>query len=84
MASARRKVTGSRAGWVGPLKICLAPDLDRCTARVTGDEYYADRYWRPKKYWEWQDRILLTPTRPGEVNVGPLETVRTRRDDGGR
>lgn len=79
LVSTRRQVTGSRVGWVGNLSICLDPSEDSCSAVVTGEQYYADRYWKPNEYWEWQDRILLTPRATGEVDVGPLETVRQQR-----
>lgn len=76
LVTTRRKVTGSRAGWVGNLAICIDPP--DCTARVSGEQYYADRYWRPKKYWDWQDRIILTPRRDGNVDVGPLEVMQPK------
>lgn len=81
LVTASRRVTGSRLGWVGNLTICMEPSAGRCGTLVTGEQYYADRYWNPAKYWEWQDRILLTPTNSGEVEVGPVETVRPQ--DGG-
>jgi hypothetical protein len=78
LVSARRKVTGSRVGWIGHLSICIEPSLGSCGTTVTGEQYYADRYWKPGKYWEWQDRILLTPERTGEVEVGPVQPMRPR------
>jgi len=75
LTSARRKVTGSRVGFVGALAICIDPAMGKCGAVVTGDQYYDDRYWVPAQYWEWQDRIILTPDPEGEVNVGPLDVV---------
>lgn len=77
LTSARRKVTGSRVGFVGALAICIEPVMGRCSATVTGEQHYDDRYWVPAKYWEWQDRIILTPDTEGEVNVGPLDVVRS-------
>lgn len=74
----RMRVTGSRAGWVGHLSICLDPGPEGCQAAVTGEQYYADRHWRPEKYWEWQDRILFTPAPKGKVKIGPLEPVREK------
>lgn len=76
LGSGRRNVTGSRAGWVGPLSICIAPTQGKCAATVTGDQYYADRYWRPAQYWAWQDRLILTPEPRGDVQVGPIDVVR--------
>lgn len=75
LSTARRRVTGSRAGWVGNLSICLEPSHNSCRVTVTGEQYYADRYWVPRKYWEWQDRIILTPQRDGDVKVGPVEAT---------
>jgi hypothetical protein len=76
LVTTRRKVTGSRAGWVGNLSICISPP--DCSVTVTGEQYYADRYWRPKKYWDWQDRIILTPRKEGGVDVGPLEVMQPK------
>lgn len=70
LVTARRKVTGSRTGWVGNLSLCM--DYPACSVQLTGEQYYADRYWRPNKYWEWQDRLILTPGPEGKVDVGPL------------
>jgi len=75
LTSARRKVTGSRVGFVGALAICIDPAMGKCGAVVTGDQYYDDRYWVPARYWEWQDRIILTPEPEGEVNIGTLDVV---------
>lgn len=77
----RSRVTGSRVGWIGNLSICLDLSMGSCGATVTGEQYYADRYWQPEKYWEWQDRILLTPERTGDVKVGPVQPVRPRDND---
>lgn len=82
LSTARRRVTGSRAGWVGNLAICIEPAHGSCVVTVTGEQYYADRYWIPRKYWEWQDRIILTPQRPGDVRVGPVEAARSPASDG--
>ena len=75
LRTGRRNVTGSRAGWVGNLSICIDPDMGKCGAVVTGEQYYDDRYWLPEQYWQWQDRILLTPVPTGEVNVGPVDVI---------
>lgn len=81
---ARRNVTGSHVGWIGNLSVCVDPSVGSCGAAVTGEQYYADRYWIPKKYWEWQDQIILTPGRTGEVKVGPVEPVREQTSDGNK
>jgi len=78
LKSGRRKVTGSRVGWIGTLSICIDPDMGRCGAVVTGDQYYDDRYWVPAQYWKWQDRIILTPLPAGEVHIGPVDVVDPR------
>lgn len=80
LRSGRRNVTGSRAGWVGPLSICIAPTQGKCTATVTGEQYYANRYWMPAQYWAWQDRLILTPEPGGDVQVGPVDVVRPDED----
>ena len=62
-----RKVTGSRVGFVGNLKIMLPDGI-----QITGDDYYQDRYWKPRAYWAWQDRTWGKPP-TGKATVGELE-----------
>jgi hypothetical protein len=71
--SARRKITGSRTGFVGSLKV-MVPGPGGDWISLDGSTYYADRYWRPKDYFEWQDQIMRTPQQ-GVVDVGPISTA---------
>ena len=71
----RRKVTGSRVGFVGNLTIVpFTGPLAGTGMTVTGEEYYADKYWKPDAYWAEQDRIWEAPLR-GRVKVGELENA---------
>ncbi|HEY0504857.1 MAG TPA: hypothetical protein VGD42_15350 [Lysobacter sp.] len=69
-----RAMTGSRVGIVGNLSICLRRDAGECDVTVRGEHYYADLYWKPERYWAWQDGLLRTPSREdGRVEVGPVQ-----------
>lgn len=71
----KRNVTGSRVGYVGNLTIIpFTGPLAGSGMAVSGDEYYAKKYWEPKFYWEYQDRLWKAPLR-GRVLVGELEDV---------
>jgi len=61
----RRLITGSRVGFVGPLKIHYRG------GDIGGDVFYQDKYWHPARYFEWQDRVLSAPP-TGTVEIGPL------------
>jgi len=77
----RRQMTGSRVGFRGALQITMAGP-NGLPITVTGDQYYADRFWRPEAYWAWQDEIWQAPLR-GRVDVLPLRRVdedEARRD----
>lgn len=80
MRIVRNRVTGSRVGWIGNLSICLKSIGPVCIEQRTGEQYYADRYWKPEQYWRWQDEVLRTPDRDGRVDVGAPKPVPT---DGG-
>lgn len=69
MRSERRKLTGSRTGFVGALKV-LVPSAGGWT-QLDGSQFYNPRYWDPDKYFAWQDRIGRLPPQ-GVVRVGPL------------
>jgi hypothetical protein len=77
----RNSATGSRLGWIGNgLDIHNTDSLadigaGRSPALVSADAYYADRYWKPEAYWEWQDQILRTAPREGSVDIGQLQTM---------
>lgn len=70
-----RKVTGSRTGYVGGLSILpFTGPLAGKNIYISGDRYYAAKYWQPEKYWELQDAIWKAPLK-GRVQVGDLENV---------
>lgn len=68
----RRKITGSRTGFVGALTIMI-PGATGWTT-VSGDTYYADHYWKPKEYFAWQDKVWSAPPQ-GVVDVGPVSAA---------
>ena len=43
---------------------------------LDGSTYFADRYWRPKDYFQWQDEIMGAPQQ-GTVDVGPISAANT-------
>lgn len=65
----RRRITGSRTGFVGALQIVI-PTLSG-DITVDGASYYHPDYWQPERYWAWQDKGWKDPPR-GVVDVGPL------------
>src|SRR5690606_33085954 len=65
----RRKITGSRVGFVGALSVYVP--FEGGWKRLSGTEYYDDKYWVPAKYFAWQDRIGQLPP-SGVVEIGPL------------
>jgi hypothetical protein len=71
----RRRVTGSRVGYVGNLTIVpFTGPLSGTGMTLSGDAYYAPRYWEPEKYWQLQDTIWKAPLK-GRVRVGDVENV---------
>lgn len=69
----RNQVTGSRVGWLGPnLKMYLPGEVGPRIAET----YYAEHFWQPRQYWAWQDQMILTPEKSGDVKVGPAEQMR--------
>lgn len=73
----RRKMTGSRVGFVGNLIIQIPGPAGWMT--IGGDTYYADRYWKPQEYFAWQDRVWSAPP-SGVVDVGELRSESTEGD----
>lgn len=85
----RRKITGSRTGFVGNLSVIeltgpAAAVMDLSSLRSghvsggrDGVHVYADKYWVPEHYWELQDEIWRAPVRRPEVKVGELDPVRS-------
>lgn len=72
----RRAATGSRVGFRAGLRIQL-PGPGGAPITVRGDQYYADKYWKPEQYWVWTDEIWSRPP-TGRVDVGELERVQAR------
>ena len=66
---ARKRITGSRVGFVGSLTIEIPGPAGNI--RIRGDEFYNPTYWRSDRYWAWQDE-LWRDARPGIVDVGPV------------
>ena len=69
----RRKSTGSRTGAVGALQIRI-PGPGGVWHTVSGQEYYAERFWEPAEYWAWTDQAWKDPP-SGRVDVRPIEKV---------
>lgn len=73
MRRARKNVTGSRLGFVGYLTIVPNSGLlGGSGVSLSGEDYYAPRYWQPDAYWRLQDEIWRAPPR-GRVRVGEVE-----------
>lgn len=69
LRQAKTGTTGSRAGFVGNLRIEIQTPAGPRTVR--GDEFYAKEFWEPALYWKWQEDSWNAPA-AGEVEVGPL------------
>ena len=69
----RTKVTGSRVGFVGNLKI-LVPGPTGEWTWVRGQDIYEPRLWQSYEYWQWQDETWRASPR-GVVEIGPLSTT---------
>ena len=69
----RRKITGSRTGFVGNITIIpQTGPLAGTGMTLSGEQYYAKKYWVPEHYWQLQDEIWRAPAR-GRVRVGEPE-----------
>lgn len=67
----------------GPLTQAGAGDLNLSNPpvmTVSGEEYFADRYWVPDQYWQMNDRMWNAPVRTGHVDVGTPDPL-PREDD---
>ncbi|MEO8001604.1 MAG: hypothetical protein ABI644_06985 [Arenimonas sp.] len=75
---AKTHVLGSRVGYVGYSHLCLdmtglePTDLLVCKDKVDGSDYYQDKFWKPKDYWQWQDIAWKDPA-VGTVSIGKLQ-----------
>ena len=70
---ARSQTTGSRTGFVGALKVMISTGGGGFM-EVDGSQYYASKYWEPKEYFTWQDKVWADLPR-GQVDVGDVESV---------
>ena len=66
---ARKRITGSRVGFVGSLTIEIPGPAGNI--RIRGEDFYHPTYWRSDRYWAWQDE-MWRDARPGTVDVGPV------------
>lgn len=73
MRREQRRMTGSRTGFAGNLKIYV-PGPNGVDEQIDGSKFYDERYWDPDKYRQYQDSIWMTP-RVGRVDVGTATTV---------
>ena len=64
-----RNVVGSRTGFVGAVNIYIEG-----YGEIPASQYFAPKYWDPKQYREWHDRVWQKPL-TGRVKVGDVETV---------
>lgn len=73
----RKSATGSRTGYVGFLEIIpMTGPMANSGMRIRGDEYYADKYWKPAQYFALQDTLWNAPPPNGKVTVGEVEVDR--------
>lgn len=78
---ARNRMTGSRVGMVGNLRIEI-PGPGGVPHTIDGSHYYAEKFWDPETYQAWQDAIWTKP-RVGRVDIGDVEPLR-RASEGGK
>ncbi len=71
----RRQVTGSRTGYRGALQISLRMPGGGWFS-MTGDEFYADEFWKPEIYFEWKKQVWREAQK-GIVEVGPVDAEST-------
>lgn len=74
MQRGRLQVTGSRLGRVGQMTLEINAGGGE-VLRVSPTRYYADRYWQPEQYWQWQGEVLESLGREGTVGVGDLQSL---------
>lgn len=75
----RRKMTGSRVGFLGAMDIYLVTPDGAQTIRA--EDYYHEQFWEPELYFRWQDRQWQRPLQ-GTVSIGELMQAAPRQDDG--
>ena len=73
-----RKVTGSRTGAVGFVRIIpMTGPMAGKNTTLRADDYYRRDYWEPERYWAWQDQVWNAP-RQEKVDVGEVQQVQPR------
>ena len=71
-----RKVTGSRTGAVGFVRIIpMTGPMAGKNTTLRADDYYRKDYWEPERYWAWQDEVWKAPQKEN-VDVGDVEQVK--------
>lgn len=68
----RRKITGSRTGFVGNVQIYVPGPGG--FEQIDGSKFFDERYWDPKQYQAWHDSTWMKP-RIGRVSVGDVEQL---------
>ncbi|MBS0465090.1 MAG: sel1 repeat family protein [Proteobacteria bacterium] len=76
LSRGRKQTTGSHTGFVGTLEIEKSDGFGVSTTGSDGNDYYADKYWRPAQYWGAQAKAW-NPNSHGTVSVGALQEVGT-------
>lgn len=81
MQRARRETTGSHLGYAGGgLKITpMTGPLAGTGVTMSAEQYYADEFWDPQRYFTAQDAEWGSP-KHGQVDVGELENVAPAQD----
>lgn len=82
MRREQHRMTGSRTGFAGNLKI-FVPGPNGVDEQIDGSKFYDERYWDPDKYRQYQDSIWMTP-RVGRVDVGTVSKVTADPDSSSR
>lgn len=73
----RRRMTGSRTGFVGTLEVLIAGP-GGIPQSISGDRFYDAKFWEPELYQAWHDAVWMEQ-REGRVNIGDIEPLRRDR-----
>lgn len=68
----RRRMTGSRSGFAGTLKIAVPGPAG--FEEIDGSRFFDEKFWNPRMYQAWHDSIWMKP-RIGQVTVGEAELI---------
>ncbi len=77
LSRGRKQATGSHTGFVGTLEVHKGDGFGWSAVGSDGNDYYADRYWKPAQYWGAQARAW-NPDAHGTVSVGELQRVEAK------